>query len=150
MASTGLGPWFHKKIVDPLLQILRRYFLSLSLSLKRFCLCFISSCFLFVGAGLLGVIESTFGGILLGLCFITHGYRSLIGYYAFPMLRFWPVVCQQALSSGLKQLRDLKNQFSIFFHVWAMRNQTQRKENLILVPIPLDVEISSVKPCSII
>ncbi|XP_059448988.1 uncharacterized protein LOC132180256 [Corylus avellana] len=24
MASIGLGPWFHKKIVDPLLQILRR------------------------------------------------------------------------------------------------------------------------------
>ncbi|XP_062153911.1 uncharacterized protein LOC133862067 isoform X2 [Alnus glutinosa] len=24
MASIGLGPWFHKKIVDPLIQILRR------------------------------------------------------------------------------------------------------------------------------
>lgn len=35
MARVGFGPWFHKKIVDPLQQILRRFSLSLSLCSKE-------------------------------------------------------------------------------------------------------------------
>jgi hypothetical protein len=40
MASIGLGPWFHKKIVDPLIQILRRYSQKI-LSLRYFFLFFV-------------------------------------------------------------------------------------------------------------
>lgn len=102
MASNGLGPWFHKKIVDPLIQILRRYSQKI-LSLPYFFLFFVCGC------GLLGVIELKFGGILLGLCSITHWCRSLIVIMRFPCLDFGDLFVKQALSSGLKQLRDLKN-----------------------------------------
>lgn len=126
MASIGLGPWFHKKIVDPLLQILRRY--SLSISLKRFCLCFISSCFLFVGAGLLGVIESTFGGILLGLCFITHCYRSLIGIMRFPCLDFGQLFVNKHWVLDWNSLEIWKTNFPSFsmFGQWEIRRKERK------------------------
>lgn len=79
MASIGLGPWFHKKIVDPLIQILRRYSQKI-LFLPYFFLFFVCGC------GLLGVIELKLGGILLGLCSIAHCCRSLIVVMRFPCL----------------------------------------------------------------
>ena len=79
MARLALGPWFHKNVVDPLIQILRRYsFLSRS----RFFFLFN----LFLKWVFFSVIESEIDEILMGLCLIAHYCNSFIVLIHFPCL----------------------------------------------------------------
>lgn len=76
-ARIGLAPWFHNKVIDPLLQILRRFSLKL-FSFLRFLLSYS------LWDGILTVTEYKY---VLRLCLITRGYLSVFNcYFAFLVL----------------------------------------------------------------
>lgn len=86
MASNGLGPWFHKKIVDPLIQILRRYSQKIVFALFLFVFCL---WVWVIGCNWIEIWWDLIGFVL------NYSLMSVFNcYYAFPMLRFWWFVCQ--------------------------------------------------------
>jgi len=129
MARLALGPWFHKNVVDPLIQILRRYsFLSHSSFFFLFNL--------FLERVFLSVIELEIDEILMGLCLIAHHCNSFIFIVHFPCLilvisgvtsiEFSVETAQRSFKTKNKNYNRKLISFLciLIFHVWTMINQT--------------------------